>query len=111
MDFVFKNAMENLVLQRLDDMIDKLECCKCEQCRMDIAAYALNHLPPKYVATKQGELFMKVDALTLQHSADVTAAIVAAAALIRDHPRHKPVQALVKDAVPQASGAVDSAAN
>lgn len=88
MEIVLKNAMEALVLQKLDDIIDRVGCCKCEKCRMDVAALALNHLTPKYFATLQGELFMKVDALTLQHTADVTSAITTAARLVKEHPQH-----------------------
>ena len=39
----YENMMEAIVEEGLDMMGDSLGCCMCEQCRSDIAAYALNH--------------------------------------------------------------------
>ena len=88
MSFVLRNAMESLVLDRIDSMYNLLDCCHCEKCRMDIAACALNMLPPKYVATLEGELFCKLGSLTSQHEADVATAITKAASKVKANPHH-----------------------
>lgn len=80
--------MEDIVIKRLDDVLDMLDCCKCEQCRLDIASYALNRLPSKYVVTTQGELLSKIDSLDRQFDAGVTAAVVNGAKIVKDQPRH-----------------------
>ena len=36
-----KNVMEELVFEKLDDLMEKLGCCTCDNCRMDSAAFAL----------------------------------------------------------------------
>ena len=51
-----KNYMEDVVFRHLDRIIAGADCCKCPVCRMDVAAYALNRLPSKYVATREGEV-------------------------------------------------------
>ena len=55
-----KNYMEEVVFNHMDKVLNNMEICKCEKCRMDIAAIALNNLPTKYVVTQKGELYSKV---------------------------------------------------
>jgi len=40
------NLMEELVISRLDATIIRFNCCKCNKCKKDVAALALNRLPP-----------------------------------------------------------------
>lgn len=84
----FYNVMETLVMQKLDAMADRLDCCKCEKCRMDIMAHALNNLPPKYVATHSGELFTRIDSLSAQKDTDITSAVTKAANIVKCRPHH-----------------------
>ena len=55
-----KNYMEEIVLQSMDDILKDINMCKCDICKMDIAAKALNDLPPQYVVTKKGEVYSKI---------------------------------------------------
>ena len=84
----YENMMESFVEEVLDKIEPELDCCTCEQCRSDIIAWALNHLPPKYVATQAGGAISKADTLRIQHLTDVRTAIIQGAALVKDHPRH-----------------------
>lgn len=84
-----KNYMEEIVLNLLEDVLDDINMCKCELCVMDIAALALNDLPPKYIATEKGELYSKANLLRNQFEVDVIAAITKAAVLVKRSPRHK----------------------
>jgi competence protein ComFB len=88
MEVILKNMMESLVLQKLDEVIDKLNCCECPKCRMDIASYALNRLPPKYVATYVGEVYSKLDTLSLQYEVDLFNALYQAARIVTKNPSH-----------------------
>ncbi|MEG2213361.1 MAG: late competence development ComFB family protein, partial [Clostridiales bacterium] len=47
--FATINVMENLVLKYIDQVIRRFNACSCDRCRCDVAAYALNYLPPKYI--------------------------------------------------------------
>jgi len=49
MDLGLKNYMEDIVAHKLDLLSNEIEICDCGRCRMDIMAYVLNKLPPKYV--------------------------------------------------------------
>ena len=84
----YENMMEAMVEQELDMMGDSLGCCMCPQCRSDIAAFALNHLPPRYVATRAGGAISKADTLRIQHLTDVRTAVLQAARMVSENPRH-----------------------
>lgn len=49
------NVMETLVTGIIDEMVREGKMCACARCRIDVAAIALNNLPPLYVATLEGE--------------------------------------------------------
>ena len=89
MQIILRNIMEDYVIVTLDHMLDNLDCCKCEKCRLDIASYALNRLPSKYVATTQGELMSRLCEFDNQFEAQVMATIVASANKIAKNPRHE----------------------
>jgi len=83
-----KNYMEEMVLNYMEDVLKDFEMCKCDTCRLDIAAKALNELPPQYFVTKKGEVYSKIKNLKLQFEADVVTAITKAAELVKNKPRH-----------------------
>lgn len=89
MDLILRNLMEDIVIKQLDELIPIFGCCDCNQCRLDIASYALNRLPSKYVVTTQGELLTKLDSLDVQFDTDVTAVVSQAILHVSKNPRHK----------------------
>ena len=84
----YQNMMETMVEEVIEIVAPELDCCTCEQCRNDIAAWALNHLPPKYVVTRAGNAISKADTMRIQHMTDVRTAVVLAAQTVKAHPRH-----------------------
>ena len=84
----YENIMESIVEEELEKLVPGLDCCTCEQCRNDIAAWALNQLPPRYVATRSGKVISKADTLRIQHLTDVRTALVQAARIVNEQPRH-----------------------
>jgi hypothetical protein len=54
-----KNYMEEIVLNLMEGVLDDINMCKCELCVKDIAALALNDLPPKYIVSEKGELYIR----------------------------------------------------
>ncbi|MGI6175401.1 MAG: late competence development ComFB family protein [Christensenellales bacterium] len=89
-----KNLMESLVDMNLDSLIRMTGCCDCAMCRADILAYTLNHLPPRYVTSTEGNIFVQVDSMTLQAQADIMAGIMKAITVIKNAPRHHREQLL-----------------
>jgi len=85
----FKNYMETCVDHLMDSTLANLKCCKCEACKADIKAIALNDLPPKYVVTRKGQLYTKLISLQLQFEIDIVAAISKAAKIVGSRPRHE----------------------
>lgn len=83
-----KNYMEEVVYMLIDDILNDLNFCRCKKCTMDIAAIALNQLPPKYIVTEKGELYSKISTLKQQFEVDVISAITKAAVLVKRSPRH-----------------------
>ncbi len=83
-----KNYMEDVVEHMIDPVLEKVTHCDCKKCKMDIAAMALNDLPPRYVVTEKGEVYLKVNELMQQFEVDVTAAIIKAAVMVDKNPKH-----------------------
>lgn len=88
MPVVLKNMMEYIVVEKIKSMSDVLDCCLCEKCMGDIAAYALNRIPPVYVSSLEGELICKINALTPQLHSDIVGAITQAAKVVSANPKH-----------------------
>jgi len=82
--------MEVCVKEFLDEILKKYsDVCQCDQCRSDIAALALNSLPPKYTTTDLGEIYSKTKLLETQYRADIYKAITQAVECVRKNPRHE----------------------
>ena len=86
---LMKNYMEEIVLSALDDILKDINMCKCDKCKLDIAAKALNDLPPQYVVTQKGEMYSKVNNLRIQFEVDVISAITKAAILVKRNPSQR----------------------
>lgn len=82
---VIVNIMERLVLDKLDSAFSKFNCCKCDRCKKDVVALALNKLAPKYVVAEQDRLR---DFIAVQTQTEVTTALVQAIITVRANPRH-----------------------
>ena len=84
------NFMEDAVKNVLEEMI-KNEPYRSlgfdEKNKMDIMAYALNRLPPKYVVTQKGHLFTRVNELRQQFNTDIVVELSKAIEHIKTHPR------------------------
>lgn len=79
------NLMEFAVAQRLEEAFSKFNCCKCDRCKRDVAAIALNKLSPHYVVAPPEQL----EALSATiPSRDVAAALIQAILKVRAEPRH-----------------------
>ncbi len=83
------NTMEEIVDNKINELLPHSGCCDCEHCREDIKCLALNALPARYVSTAKGELFSKLsNAMIKQHSIDVNIACLNAIEFVKTHPKH-----------------------
>jgi competence protein ComFB len=85
-----KNFSEIEVAKLLDGILNGYEnICKCEKCRLDIEALALNSLSTKYIVTEQGEIYTKaLSEVNKQQTINVTTAITKAIEIVSKNPKH-----------------------
>lgn len=83
--FVLVNLMEQLVIDRLDEAFSKFNCCRCDKCRRDVTALALNILPSHYVVTEPD---MLPGLLEAHDTREISAALVKAIIQVKNHPKH-----------------------
>lgn len=84
-----KNYMEEVVWQTLEKLLaERPEVCSCEKCRLDMAAIALNKLPPRYTVTEKGKVFAKAAQLECQFKTDILMAVLKAIEIVGKNPRH-----------------------
>lgn len=82
------NVMEDIVKDKLNEMLRTENCCKCDRCIEDMTALALNKLPARYVSTHNGELFSKLNSLVRQNSVDLNIAVAEAISCVSKKPSH-----------------------
>lgn len=83
------NVMEELVNNKIQEMLPDTDCCTCEKCLDDVRALALNKLAPKYVSTSKGELFSRLNSeKEKQYTIDLNIAVLSALEFVSSHPRH-----------------------
>lgn len=88
--YELKNYMEKMVVKNMESQLSTREdICKCERCKLDILAYALNHLPAKYVVTDKGSIYTRLEELEVQLNADITREVLKAIELVKANKRHK----------------------
>lgn len=89
-----KNVVEDLVRRTYQELLPTVpDACGCELCREDVMVYALNRLPPHYVATLKGEVLTRLDMQGDQGRADVAIAVMEAFRAVGAAPRHTRKQA------------------
>lgn len=90
-DFEFlTNDAERLVLDELEQQLMKDadgKICKCQDCVLDMAAFALNNVRPAYRASLLGKLYSDfVD--NTDYAKEVEAAVTLAIEKVRKNPMH-----------------------
>lgn len=81
------NVTEKLVLEKMDAVMDKMNCCKCDRCKLDIIALTLNSLQPHYVVKTDSESEYDLN-VEQEISQKVTSAVLKSALAVRKNPRH-----------------------
>lgn len=84
----YVNVMQVLVEEKAEKYMRIAGMCCCDQCMVDVKAYTLNHLPPKYVVMNKGEMIPKLTFYEMQHSSDITTQLMQACAIVSKAPHH-----------------------
>lgn len=89
MDAKAVNIVEKLVWDKLEEVIAyKPDMCKCDKCKADIAAYALNRLGAKYVVSTEGELYARTEILDKDFNTALLVTLTEAMELVAKNPKH-----------------------
>ena len=85
-----KNFSETEVNILLEEILQKYDnICKCEKCKLDIKALALNALSTKYIVSEQGEMYTKaLNEVNKQEQINVVMAITKAIDIVSANPKH-----------------------
>ena len=85
-----KNFSEIEVNTLLGKILSKYDnICKCEKCKLDISAVALNSLSTKYTVSEQGEIYTTaLSEVDKQETINVTTAIIKAIEIVSKNPKH-----------------------
>jgi len=86
-DKILYNLTEKLVLEKLEATMKKMNCCRCDRCKEDIAALSLNNLKPMYVVASKEEINNKINE-SEELGVEVTTAVIKAVLTVRKNPRH-----------------------
>lgn len=82
------NCMEISVKECLDKLLEESNGCKCEKCRYDMMAIALNNLKPYYVTTHLGEVITKIKNMEQQSEANIVVEVTKAIKKVHMSPKH-----------------------
>ncbi|HQO37206.1 MAG TPA: CheR family methyltransferase [Candidatus Omnitrophota bacterium] len=86
-----RNIIEDIARDFLNSALTlRYDICTCSQCRNDMLAHILSHVPAKYVTTEEGALHMLMQQTRVEHQAEIARAILHAVEIIGSNPRHKP---------------------
>ncbi len=86
-EVILYNVTEKLVLNKLDATLKKMNCCRCDRCKEDIVAIALNNLKPKYVVANKDNIKEKIHQFN-ESGSEVTTEVIKAVLKVRKNPRH-----------------------
>ncbi|HEY9900590.1 MAG TPA: late competence development ComFB family protein [Pantanalinema sp.] len=83
------NVMEDQVEAALAELIVRSpDACACDRCRVDMMAFALNNLPPRYIVDESGAMNGYLEATAASLRADVEYCVSWAIQMISARPRH-----------------------
>jgi competence protein ComFB len=84
-----QNYTEKVVREVLNEIVDRrTDLCKCERCRLDIMAMALNNLTPQYYVSEKGEVFSKLLATYMETRTKVITEVIKAVMHVEKTPHH-----------------------
>jgi competence protein ComFB len=86
-DYQVMNIVEKIVQEGVNEILPGLDnVCRCDKCRADIAAMALNQIAPRYVVNRTAEIISHGEFETPQWRAEILTAILRASRKIALHP-------------------------
>jgi len=85
---ILVNILEELVRSKVDSSIKAIDMCRCDKCRLNACAIALNALPARYVTTTKGALLALLATSNLEYQAQVQVQVIKALNVVKECPMH-----------------------
>jgi competence protein ComFB len=86
-----RNLVEDHALEAYARLVTHFDdFCGCDLCRVDVLVYALNRIPPRYVAGLEGSVVTDVNLDKDQNRAAIEVAVMEGIRKVRLAPRHGP---------------------
>lgn len=86
--YVLINVTEELVKQRVSEIMPTFDICQCEKCFLDVCAIILSNLKCRYVTTLKGTLLTQLSDMQIQYQTDLQVNILNALKTVKESPRH-----------------------
>ncbi len=87
-EFILVNIVEKMTREKIDELIEGIDMCKCEKCRLNACAIALNALPPHYVTTTRGAQLAEIPTIDVNYQANITVEVTKALMTVKMQPLH-----------------------
>ncbi|MFA5478663.1 MAG: late competence development ComFB family protein [Candidatus Muiribacteriota bacterium] len=85
--FKLYNVIEEIVVEKIRELAESdNEFNWNEKNILDSAAIALNQLPVKYIVTRKGEAYVKLEFLKIQYKVDIITEIIQAMEKVKKNP-------------------------
>ena len=82
------NDAERLVLSELEIQVARAkDICTCQDCVLDMAAYALNNVKPLYRVSLMGSVYTRADRQT-ESAQEIKRAVTEAIRKVKENPSH-----------------------
>jgi competence protein ComFB len=83
-----RNETAALVYARVEKLLEeRADICHCEVCVLDLVAFTLNRITPRYTTSMLGDLHPN-PALTRKLQIEIDLALRAALGRLKEHPHH-----------------------
>lgn len=82
------NITEELVIQTVKHIIPTMNMCRCEICKLNACAVALNALTPNYVITTKHKLMGQISTEMIAYQIQVLVETTKALMGVKKHPPH-----------------------
>jgi competence protein ComFB len=83
------NEAETLVMTELEKQLEKADgVCTCQDCVLDMAAYALNNVKPYYRVSLMGTLYARATADESAYGKEIKKAVEEAIKKVKVNPSH-----------------------
>jgi competence protein ComFB len=83
------NYNEEIVRHYLELLLnDRSDICGCQQCRLDMLAYACNRVQPRYIVSERGHTHAFLDRHSAQNQADIMGIVSKSVEIVSKRARH-----------------------